>query len=85
MPGFYFSPLSITVVIGVNNTVQWTNNDPSGSPHNVFSTTTNLLSFNSGNMDPGASFTCSFLTPGTYHYQCTYHSEMLGAVIVKSP
>lgn len=83
--GFTFVPYSITVVIGVNNTVQWTNNDPYSIPHTVTSTTTPGPHFNSGNMDMGTTFTCSFTMPGTYNYHCLYHAEMIGVVIVKSP
>lgn len=75
----YYSPPGITVVIGVNNTVTWTNNDI--APHTV---TADGGSFNSGNLNPGQSFTHVFTTPGTYAYHCEYHSWMHGTVIVKS-
>lgn len=76
IPGY--SPDSITVVIGVNNTVEWTNND--SAPHTV---TANGGSFYSGNLAPGQSFTYVFLTPGVYEYHCTYHPWMTGKVTVK--
>jgi plastocyanin len=76
-PGY--SPSTITVVIGVNNTVSWTNNDL--IPHTV---TASDGSFSSGNMNPGDSFAYTFTTPGTYTYHCSYHSWMKGTVIVKS-
>ena len=79
-----FQPTSITLVIGVNNSVMWTNND--GAPHTV--TTTSVPSgastINSGNMNPGATFTYTFTIPGTYKYDCTYHSAwMQGTILVK--
>ncbi|MHB8566496.1 MAG: cupredoxin domain-containing protein [Nitrososphaerales archaeon] len=76
-PGF--TPATITVVIGVNNTVTWTNND--SAPHTV---TADDGSFSSGNMDPGNTFSFTFTTPGTYAYHCSYHPWMKATVIVKS-
>jgi plastocyanin len=72
-----FSPKVISVVMGVNNTVIWTNND--SFPHTV---TADDGSFSSGNMDPGNSFVWTFSKPGTYKYHCSYHSWMTGTVIV---
>ena len=72
-----YDPDNITVVIGVNNTVIWTNND--NEPHTVTATDG---SFDSGNMNPGATFTHTFTTPGTYAYICTYHPWMRGYVTV---
>ena len=72
-----YNPDNITVVIGVNNTVIWTNND--NEPHTV---TASDGSFDSGNMNPGARFAYTFTTPGTYTYICTYHPWMHGYVTV---
>ena len=74
----YYSPSTMTVVIGVNNTVTWINKD--NAPHTV----TDTGVFDSGNLNPGQSWTYTFTTPGTYHYGCTYHPWMTGTVIVKS-
>jgi plastocyanin len=73
-----FFPNTITVVLGVNNTVVWTNMD--NSPHTV---TSNGGSFDSGNMAPGQAYTYTFTTAGTYAYHCTYHPWMVGSVVVK--
>jgi plastocyanin len=75
----YYSPPSIIVVIGVNDTITWTNNDI--APHTV---TADNGSFNSGNLNPGQSWTHVFTTPGTYTYHCDYHPWMKGTVIVES-
>lgn len=75
----YYSPPTITVVIGVNNTVTWVNNDI--APHTV---TADDGSFNSGNMNPNQSYTHVFTTAGTYTYHCEYHPWMHGTVIVKN-
>jgi len=74
-----YSPSTITVVIGVNNTVEWVNNDT--APHTVTATD---HSFDSGNLNPGDTWTYTFTKPGTYTYACTYHPWMKGTVIVLS-
>ena len=79
-PGY--SPDTITVVMGVNNTVTWTNDDT--VPHTVTADneTAGAPVFNSGNLASGADFTYTFTTSGTYSYHCNYHSWMTGTVIV---
>ncbi len=77
--GMYYSPSTITVVIGVNNTVTWINNDD--VPHTVTATGG---SFNSGNLNAGQTWSHTFTTPGTYAYYCAYHQWMTGTVVVKS-
>ncbi len=80
-PGF--GPATITVVIGHNATVIWTNNDQ--APHTVTSTSAPAGgSFDSGNMNPGATFMQNFTIPGTYQYKCNYHYWMTGTVVVKT-
>jgi copper-containing nitrite reductase len=75
-PGY--SPDVITVVIGMNATVTWVNDD--NTPHTV---TDKGGSFNSGELDPGKSWSHTFTLPGTYHYYCIYHPNvMTGEVIV---
>lgn len=78
-PGY--SPDAISLVIGTNNTVTWTNND---SAHHTVTTSSAPAdtSFNSGDMAPKATYTCTFTTSGTYKYYCTYHSWMTGTIIV---
>jgi plastocyanin len=75
-----FSPASITLVIGKNNTVVWKNNDP-GSVHTA---TASDNSFNSHDMHEGDTFTFTFAVAGTYHYSCIYHPWMQGTIVVKS-
>jgi plastocyanin len=76
---YSFSPLEVTVVIGVNNTVNWVNDD--NAAHTV---TAKDGSFSSGNMASGSSYTYTFTTPGTFTYYCAYHSWMVGTVVVKA-
>ena len=77
---FGFMPDTITVVIGKNNTVFWTNDD--ASIHTATSDTAGV--FDTGNLNQGESAQFTFTTPGTYTYHCIYHSWMQGTVIVKS-
>ncbi|MBI3022656.1 MAG: cupredoxin domain-containing protein [Thaumarchaeota archaeon] len=78
-PGYL--PAKITVIIGVNNTIRWTNDD--NAPHTV---TAADKSFDSGNMNQGDTFTYTFTTAGTYNYVCLYHPWMKAVVVVlKAP
>lgn len=79
-PGY--SPDSITVYIGINATVVWTNTD--STFHTVTADSNNY--FDSGTMQPSSVFIFNFTTlgPGTYHYHCSFHPPMHGTVIVKS-
>ncbi len=74
-----FSPSTITVVIGVNSTVLWTNNDD--VQHTV---TADTLRFFNTVLDPGQTFGYTFTQPGTYGYSCQFHGWMIAKVIVKS-
>ncbi len=74
-----FLPQAITVMIGVNNTVTWINQDLIA--HNIIS---NNGSFASGDLSPGQTYTFTFTQTGTYPYYCSYH-PMSGVVMVKSP
>jgi len=79
-----FQPANIKVVIGLNNTVSWINDDT--APHTVTSKTvpSGAASFDSGNMNAGAVYTHTFTQTGTYTYYCQYHSWMQGTVIVEA-
>ncbi|MDA4128289.1 MAG: cupredoxin domain-containing protein [Thaumarchaeota archaeon] len=74
-----YSPASITVVIGVNNTVVWTNKDA------IFHTVTATDGgFNSGTIFANQNYSHTFSKLGTYsYYFCEYHPWMRGTVIVK--
>jgi len=74
---YAFNPSSIVVVVGVNNTVMWTNNGT--VDHTV---TADDGSFSSGNIAPGTSFTHIFTAAGNYSYHCSIHNYMKGTIIV---
>lgn len=83
-PNKGYTPNNITVVIGVNNTVTWTDND--ATIHTVTSSTvpSGATPFNSGYLNPGDTFTYTFTIPGVYAYHCQLHPWMTGTVTVKS-
>ncbi len=74
-----FQPKEITVMIDINNTVIWTNDDP-GVVHTVHS---DLPEFDSSFLDPGKTFTHIFTKPGTFTYHCDPHPWMVGKITVK--
>jgi plastocyanin len=71
-----YVPDSITGSMGT--TVKWTNND--SVVHDV--TSKNNL-FISGSMGPGATFSQTFQSAGSFPYYCTVHSGMTGTVTVQ--
>ena len=83
-PNKGFTPDNITVVIGVNSTVTWTNND--ASIHTVTSTTVppGASPFNSGYLNTGDKYTYTFTVAGVYVYHCQLHPWMTGFVVVRA-
>ncbi len=79
-----FNPGSITVVIGVNNTVIWTNDDSASHTVTSSSAPAGAQRFDSGNLNANATFTVTLTVPGTYQYHCSYHSWMTGTITVKA-
>ena len=78
--GLNYVPASVTVAKG--GSVVWKNSDP--VPHTVTATSwpSGASSFDSGNMNPNATYTVTFTASGTYQYKCSYHPWMTGTVIV---
>jgi plastocyanin len=80
-----FSPPNVTLVIGVNNTIVFVNQDT--QPHTATSTAVpkGATSFNSQNMNQGQAFAVTLTVPGEYKYDCAYHPDwMKGTIIVKA-
>ena len=73
---FMFSPNPLTVPAG--STVTWTNHDE--EPHTVVGDTG---LFRSGAMDTDESFSFKFDQPGTYHFICSIHPQMVGTIVVQ--
>jgi plastocyanin len=72
---FAFQPASIEVPAG--STVTWTN--AGAATHTA---TADDGTFDSGQLKPGANFSQTFTTPGTYTYHCEIHPQMTGTVVV---
>jgi hypothetical protein len=72
-----FGTAVLTVQVG--DTVTWSNVDD--RPHTV---TSDDGTFDSGNMNEGASFSFTFTEPGTYTYVCAYHDEMRATIVVEA-
>jgi plastocyanin len=78
---YKFAPAAITVPAG--STVTWTNDD--NFSHNVHFLDGGLPS-DPLVMQPGQQQTYTFATPGTYHYECSFHPQnMKGTVVVTAP
>ncbi len=73
--GIAFRPGELTVPAGTE--VTWTNQDPTA--HTVSAEDD---SFDSGVLDPGASFSWTFETTGTVTYLCRIHPDMQGSIRV---
>jgi len=80
---FAFSPNNITVVIGVNNTVTWTM-EQSGVPYHTVTPNPGdpVVSWGSGQLTTGQTYSFTFTVPGTYGYHCSLHTYMIGTVVV---
>ncbi len=65
------------IEIPVGTTITWENKDP--LPHTV---TANSGAFDSGIIPPGAKWSFTFTTVGTYDFFCTPHPFMTGVVVV---
>lgn len=76
LDGFAFTPPDLEVAVGTE--VTWTNHDP--ATHTV---TADGGAFDSGALDPGASFTTQFSDAGQFAYLCQIHpTSMKGTITV---
>jgi plastocyanin len=73
---FAFHPAEIEIAAGT--TVTWTNNDTV-----AHTATATDGTFDSGILDPGASFKYTFDKPGTYDFACLIHPKMKGTITVR--
>jgi plastocyanin len=83
MQGVSFTPTTVHITPG--QTVVWTNSSP--LQHTV---TADDGSFDSGLVDPDATFSMTFDGPGTYQYFCQPHGAaglqgMSGTIVVDDP
>lgn len=71
-----FEPASITMLPTAK--ITWTNMDT--QPHSVVSD--DGISFNSGNLNAGGSFSFTPTTTGVYAYHCDLHPTVKGTIYV---
>ena len=72
-----FEPEIITVIIGMNNSVIWVNED--NATHTTHS---NVPEFDSGLFAAGGDFNHIFIRARQFPYHCDIHPWMTGTVIV---
>jgi len=91
-PGFNFTfltspkfqyPVNVTVVIGMNNTVEWVNDDSVAHTVSAFIVPQGASVFNSGLIQPGKTFLATLTVPGVYKYTCLWHQWLAGQITVK--
>lgn len=68
------------VTIRPGGSVTWTNKD--GFAHTVTSDSGQAQSFDSGQVQSGATFSVTFARAGTYAYHCSIHASMHGTIVV---
>lgn len=73
---FMFSPQSLTVSAGT--AVTWINLD-----EDVHTVKSDAGLFKSGGLDTNQQFSFRFDIPGTYHFTCSLHPQMVGTIIVQ--
>jgi plastocyanin len=78
-PNLTFAPATLTVAAGTSVTWQF-----SGSTHNVTFLAATPAGGNIADQAPGTTVSRTFSTGGTYDYECTRHSGMLGTIVVQA-
>lgn len=73
---FDFQPKVVTVSVGTK--ITWTNIGP--TEHTVADSTLKL--FSSNILNKGDTFSYTPTQPGTIHYLCTLHPDMVGTIVV---
>ncbi len=71
-----YAPDPLTVTAGTM--VTWTNNDSI-----AHTATSDNGVFDSGTIAAGGKYSYTFNTKGTFSYHCTFHSGMVGQVVVQ--
>ena len=81
-PTFQY-PVNITVTIGVNNTIEWINDDNVAHTVTSFQVPAGASTFNSDLIFEGKTFTTTLTVPGEYRYFCAWHNWLAGVITVK--
>ena len=83
--GTYPFPFNISVTTGVNNTIEWVNDDTVGHTVTALVAPLGALKFNSGIIFSGKTFSATLTIAGVYRYTCAWHQWLAGQIIVKPP
>jgi ABC-type antimicrobial peptide transport system permease subunit len=83
LTGMYPFPVNIVVTIGVNNTIEWVNQDTVGHTVTALVAPSEGLKFNSGLILAGKTFSVTLTVPGVYRYTCAWHNWLAGQITVK--
>ncbi len=83
--GTYPFPVNVTVTIGVNNSIEWVNDDTVGHTVTALVAPAGALKFNSGLISEGKSFSVTLNVQGVYKYTCAWHNWLAGKITVNSP
>jgi plastocyanin len=80
----YDYPFNFTVVVGLNNTVKWVNDDQ--VEHNVssFLVPPGATAFDSDLIQPHSTYSITLTVPGVYKYTCIWHPWLAGEITVKA-
>jgi len=81
----HFEPPSLTVVVGVNNTIVWNDQDTT-QPHNVISVSVppDGQQWDFEGMTAGNTYCVTLTVPGTYTYELFLTYIVEGTVVVKA-
>ena len=80
--GTYTFPINVTVTIGVNNSIEWVNDDTVGHTATALVAPAGALKFNSGLISEGKSFSVTLNVAGVYKYTCAWHNWLAGKITV---
>jgi hypothetical protein len=82
LTGTFHYKFNYTVVIGVNNSIVWVNNDTVDHTVTSFIIPNGAVQFNSGLIAPGGTFSTILVVPGEYRYTCAWHPFLAGEIRV---
>ena len=68
------------LTVSAGTTITWTNKDSAG--HTSTASLASSLSWDSGRLRTGETFSFTLTEPGTYGYVCTIHPSMTGTITV---
>ncbi len=80
--GPYSFPVNRTVMVGINNTIEWVNDDSVGHTATALVAPAGALKFNSGLILEGKTFSVTLTATGVYRYTCAWHNWLAGQITV---